>query len=165
MPIGNSAVLAGLPLFLGGIGCLCGGFLLRWATLRFGARRSRRAIAATGMMVAALGMLAVTQAPSAAVAIAAMGFAAFSNDLSLATCWTTCVDLGGRFAGTVGGQMNMWGAFGGFVSPMLIGWLLDVTGQNWNITFYICSAVYAAGALMWLVLDPVTPLEEPAPVK
>ncbi len=158
---GNSAVMAGLPLLLGGMGCVTGGFLLRWATRRFGARLSRRTIAALGMMTAAASLLVVVRAPSAGLAVAAIGFAAFSNDLSLAACWTTCVDIGGRFAGTLGGQMNMWGAFGGFVSPMLIGWLLDVSGQNWNLAFYICGAVYAIGALMWLLLDPVTPLESP----
>jgi nitrate/nitrite transporter NarK len=59
--------------------------------------------------------------------------------------------------------MNMWCATGGFLSPMLIGWLLDLTGQNWNITFYLCAGIYAAGAMMWLALDPVTPLDQTSP--
>jgi len=156
----SSALLAGIPLFLGGVGCLAGGFLLRWMSARFGARLSRRAIAIFALGGAAFCLLYVTRAPTAGAAIAAIGLAAFANDLSISTCWTTCGDIGGRFAGTLGGQMNMWGAFGGFLSPMLIGWLLDLTGQNWNITFYLSAVVYAAGALMWLALDPVTPLED-----
>ncbi len=159
---GNSALLAGIPLFLGGVGCLAGGLLLRGMTARFGPRFSRRTIAACALTAAAVSILYVTRAPTALAAIAAIGLAAFSNDVSISTSGTTCGEIGGRFAGTLGGQMNMWGALGGFVSPIMIGWLLDVTGQNWNITFYICAGIYAAGALMWLALDPVTPIEQPS---
>jgi MFS family permease len=35
---------------------------------------------------------------------------------------------------------------------------LDRTG-SWNLTFYISSAVYLAGAVCWMVLDAETPLD------
>jgi MFS transporter, ACS family, glucarate transporter len=136
-----------------------GGLLLRWMSARRGARLSRRVIAVSALSVAAVSVLYVTAAPTAGWAITAIGLAAFRNDLSIASSWTTCVDISGRFAGTVGGKMNMWGALGGFCSPIMIGWLLDFTGKNWNITFYICAGIYALAAVCWLPLDPVTPLE------
>jgi nitrate/nitrite transporter NarK len=157
---GDSALLAGIPMFLGGIGCLGGGLLLRGMTARLGASFSRRAIAITVLTAAAASILFVPPAQTAGVAIAAIGFAAFCNDLSMSTCWTTCVEIGGRFAGTLGGKMNMWGALGGFLSPMLIGWLLDLTDQDWNITFYLCAGIYALAAVLWVFLDPVTPLDK-----
>jgi hypothetical protein len=33
-----------------------------------------------------------------------------------------------------------------------------ITG-SWSLVFYTSSAVYLLGALSWLLLDPVTPLD------
>ena len=41
--------------------------------------------------------------------------------------------------------MNSWGNLGGAISPMVIGYVLQWTGNNWNLTFYIAAAVYAGG--------------------
>jgi MFS transporter, ACS family, glucarate transporter len=51
------------------------------------------------------------------------------------------------------------GSLGGFVSPIVLGYIVDQTG-NWNVTFYVTAAIYAIGALCWYAVDPVTPLEE-----
>jgi nitrate/nitrite transporter NarK len=55
--------------------------------------------------------------------------------------------------------MNMMGNLGGALSPIAIGYIVGVTNQ-WNVAFYVTAAVYGLGALFWLLLDPVTPLEE-----
>jgi nitrate/nitrite transporter NarK len=52
----------------------------------------------------------------------------------------------------------MMGNLGGFVAPIATGYILDITG-SWNLVFYISSAVYVLGALSWLFIDPVTPLD------
>ena len=84
-------------------------------------------------------------------------------DFVLPCAWGTCMDIGGRFAGTFSGSMNMMGNLGGFVAPIATGYILDLTG-SWNLAFSISSAVYLAGAVCWLLLDPVTPLDrEPEP--
>ena len=51
---------------------------------------------------------------------------------------------------------------GGALSPLAIGYILKLTKNNWNITFYVSGAIYGLGILFWLLLDPVTPLEDPA---
>jgi nitrate/nitrite transporter NarK len=70
--------------------------------------------------------------------------------------------VGGKYAGTMSGSMNMMGNFAGGFSPLIIGYVLAATGQNWTLTFYISAAIYSIGMLCWLFLDPVTPLETPA---
>jgi nitrate/nitrite transporter NarK len=54
--------------------------------------------------------------------------------------------------------MNMMGNLGGFVAPIATGYILDRTG-SWSPGFYISSAVFALGALCWILLDPVSPLD------
>ena len=68
------------------------------------------------------------------------------------------MDVGGRFAGTFSGAMNMMGNLGGFVAPIATGYILQSTG-SWSLVFIVSSAAYLLGAVSWLLLDPVTPLE------
>ena len=68
------------------------------------------------------------------------------------------MDIGGKYAGTVSGAMNMFGNFAGVLAPALVGYLLKQTG-DWNLTFYISAAIYAGGIFCWLAMDPLTPLQ------
>jgi nitrate/nitrite transporter NarK len=87
-----------------------------------------------------------------------IALAGMCNDFVLPCAWGACMDVGGRFAGTFSGSMNMMGNLGGFLAPIAIGYVLDRTG-SWNLTFYISSAVYLAGAGCWMLLDAETPLD------
>ena len=91
------------------------------------------------------------------------GLASFSNDLVMPGAWATCMDVGGKHAGSLSGAMNMAGNIGGAISPMAIGYMLSWSGNNWNLTFYVSAAIYLCGILCWKFLDPVTPLEKDAP--
>ena len=88
-----------------------------------------------------------------------MGLASFSNDLVMPGAWGACIDMGGRYAGTLSGAMAGFGNFGGAVSPLIVGFLLQWTHNNWNLAIYISAAVYFAGTICWAFLDPVTPLD------
>ena len=59
--------------------------------------------------------------------------------------WGACMDVGGKYAGTLSGAMNMIGNIGGAVSPTAIGYILRWTNNNWDLTFYVSAAVYAHG--------------------
>jgi nitrate/nitrite transporter NarK len=61
--------------------------------------------------------------------------------------------------GTLGGAMNMVGNIGGFLSPIVLGYVVGRTGDR-NLTFHLTAVVYVGGALCWWFLDPVTPLEQ-----
>jgi nitrate/nitrite transporter NarK len=95
------------------------------------------------------------------LAVAAIALVSFFNDLALPGSWATCMDVGGRYVATLGGAMNMMGNFGGFLSPIVAGYVVERTG-SWTGTFYAAAGVYVLGALCWVALDPVTPLEEQA---
>jgi MFS transporter, ACS family, glucarate transporter len=94
------------------------------------------------------------------MAMLAMGAASFFNDLTMPGSWATCMDIGGKYAGTVSGSMNMMGNFGGMAGPMVVGYILQVTTKNWELVFAISSAIYFLGGFFWLFIDPVTPIDD-----
>lgn len=155
----QSALLAGTPLLLGGFGALVAGWLLPILTKSFGLRRARCGLGAFGLTAAAVLLVLSTTFANPYLAVATIALVSFFNDLTMPGAWTACMDVGGRFVGTVGGTMNMMGNLGGFVSPIVVGYVVQTT-NSWTLAFYITGGVYLLGAVFWLLLDPVTPLEE-----
>ncbi len=164
--LGKSALLAGMPLFLGGIGCMVAGFLLGWLVRHsVSVTWARRLLAAFGCTAAAGLLLWSAYIRDPFWAMVSMGMASFANDLAMPSSWSACMDVGGRFAGTLSGSMNMMGNVGGMVGPLVVGFILQFTNRNWEITFWLSSAIYFLGGLCWLFIDPVTPLEIAKEVK
>jgi MFS family permease len=156
----KGAFLAGLPLFFGGIGCFVSGFLAARLAPRIGVGLARKAIAAAGMLGAGLMLLISVRLADPVWAMVAMGLASFCNDLVMPSAWGACMDVGGRFAGTYSGSMNMMGNFGGVAGPIVVGYILEATNHNWALAFYVAAAVYLVGAIVWMFIDPVTPLDQ-----
>jgi len=157
----KGALLAGLPLFFGGIGSMFSGWLAAWLVRhRYDLARIRRRLACVGFIGAA-GMLVLSPyIADPVLAMVAMGLASFALDLAIPCSWSTCMDVGGRYAGTLSGSMNMAGNLAGGVAPVAVGYILECTGHNWLITFWISAAIYILGSLCWIWIDSVTPLEE-----
>ncbi len=157
----KSALLAGLPLFFGGLGSLFSGLIATRAAKWLGNTTcARRALAFTGLAGAAVMMLWSPSIESATLAMIVLGVASFSNDLAMPGAWGACMDIGGRYAGSLSGTMNMMGQAGGTLCPIAVAYILKHTNSNWNVAFWAAAAAYAIGALCWLFIDPVTPLEE-----
>lgn len=157
------ALLASLPLLLGGIGCLVSSHLSKRLSARIGVARSRRLLAMTGFLFGSGSILAFTQLENPTVAMLMLGLTGFFGDFVMPPAWTACMDMGGRYAGTVSGGMNMMGSIAGGVSPLVVGYIVASTG-DWLATFHITAAVYVAGAACWLFLDPAAPVVEAAAV-
>jgi len=170
VPFEKSALLAGLPLFFGGIGCFTGGWAARrLAQISGNVRRARRCVAVAGLATAGVMLVVATHINDSLFAMIALGLASFANDLAMAPDWGACMDVGGRLAGSLSGSMNMMGNFGGAVGPVVVGYLLDGTKisataaptlEGWTRAFLVAAAIYFVGAIAWVFIDPVTPLEE-----
>jgi predicted MFS family arabinose efflux permease len=156
----KGAFLAGIPLFFGGIGCLVSGFLGARLARRIGVPWARKLMAVVGFLVAAAMLVLSLRIQDPTLAMLAMGLASFGNDLAMPSAWGACMDVGGKFAGTYSGSMNMMGNFGGVAGPIVVGYILQTTNHNWALTFYVAAAVYVVGAILWLFIDPVTPLDQ-----
>jgi MFS transporter, ACS family, glucarate transporter len=153
------ALMAGLPLFGGGFGSLLAARIeAPVGRLLASEARARKAIAVVGFLAAAGCFLASIYAADPVTMAVLMGFAGLFNDFVMPSSWRTCMDVGGRFAGTFSGSMNMFGNLGGFIAPIAMGYILSLTGA-YTLALFISSGMYVVGALCWMLLDPETRLD------
>ena len=155
-----AASLAGLPLFLAGISVYLTGKITPWLVARVGSAATvRRALGSAGCGLACVMLLVSITFKDPLWAMLAMGVSCFGNDMAMPGSWTAVMDLGGRFAGTLGGFMNMIGMIGGLLAPYTIPRILEAAGNNWNVPIVVLASAYFIGALAWLGVDPVTRLD------
>ncbi|HYO79961.1 MAG TPA: MFS transporter, partial [Bryobacteraceae bacterium] len=163
------AVLAFMPLFFGGVGSLFCAFISARVTRITGSiGRTRRLMACIGFFGAAAMLLIFIQLQQAATDLSLgaaagimffLGLTSFFNDLVMPGAWATCMDIGGKYAGTVSGSMNMMGNIAGFVAPWVGGRILD-TGYGWSTFLYTMAAMYVLGGLCWPFINTDRRIDE-----
>ncbi len=158
------ALFTGLPLLLGGVGCLVSGALAPRLTDRFGSVAiARRILAVTGFVGASAAIIVFIRIQDPIMAMLVLGMAGFFNDFVMPAAWASTMDVGGRFAGTVSGTMNMVGGIAGASSSLIVGYILSWTGGEWTVALYVSAAIYLLGGVCWFFFDPHTPIEQDVP--
>jgi predicted MFS family arabinose efflux permease len=156
----QGAILKMLPLLFGGVGALAGGLATAPLAHRLGNLGRARKILAYGGFAGASGFLLLASGRSGAAAgVIAIALSSFCNDVVMPTAWGTAADVAGRWSGTVSGIMNMVGNAGGALFGITTGVILEATHHDWKYVLYMNAAMYLAGGLMWLWLDPERQIE------
>ena len=166
VPIEMRGWMAGIPLWIGWIGMLCGGVLTDRSVRRFGLRWGRALpmgltrFAAMGAFLMCLLPVDRWFGPAAApwVLTGAFALVAFSVDLGVPATWAFCQDVGGRHVGSVLGWGNMWGNLAAFISPWLLNRLFEVN-QDWNLSFLACAVSFFISGLAGLGVDATRPID------
>ncbi|MBY0524103.1 MAG: MFS transporter [Gemmataceae bacterium] len=158
-----SQVLAGMPFASGAVGALIGGGLSDRLVRRLGRRWGRSLIGFLGFAGAGLSFLTAACMPNWWLTVFFLCFATFINDMAIPVIWAVGTDIGGRYAGTVCGVMNMMGGLGPLVSQPLTPWLRD-NGFTWLATMAILACGWFVAALAWLRIDASSPLLPEDPV-
>ena len=124
----HTAILGGLPLFFGGLGCFIGGWmanLILRRRRRPGSRAAHRRRHRHRWARARCSSLSTLMA-NPVLAMIAMGLSGFFNDLTMPGAWGACMDVGGKAAGSLSGSMNMMGNLGGALGPVVMPYLLNL---------------------------------------
>jgi len=154
--------LEGLPFLCGAVGCLVGGRLSDRLVLIAGRRWGRSWLGLFGFGGGALCFLAGGLVRDRLVAVALLSLACFLNDMAIPVIWALTADVGGRYAGTVSGFMNMVGGVAATITPSLIRPLYNsLSGsapERWAIVIAVLASVWFVGALAWLGIDASKPL-------
>jgi sugar phosphate permease len=152
MTMSQMGIYASLPLAFSAVATLGGGFSTDWLVRRLGLRWGRAGIGMFGCFASVIFLVSGLRVSDVHISVLLISLSAASSDFTLAASWSTCADIGGRFAGTISGTMNMVGNFGSMLSPLLMGYLISSFG-SWNLTFYIAAALNVIGMLLWLKID------------
>jgi MFS transporter, ACS family, glucarate transporter len=152
----QTELVCGLPFLFGAAGCLLGGRLSDYLVRTRGSRRwGRSLLGVTGFGLAGLCVLLSAHVGELWQAAALLCLGSFCNDLGIPVIWAVCADVGGRFAGTISGIMNMVGGLGAVLTPALIPYWIDPEhpAESWPWVFGVLAASWFVGALSWLLVD------------
>jgi len=147
-------ILASVPLVTAMVGDLLGGWLTDTLYRRTGRLTfARRIVAAPALLGAAAFLIPAATTSDPIVAVACLAASNFFLDGVLGPAWAVPMDVAGSASGTVTGVMNMTGAVGASISPLVFGAL--VQNGSWILPFFVTAGVLVAGALIWIFLiDP-----------
>jgi sugar phosphate permease len=166
--------LSGLPLLCGVAGCLLGGLISDWLIHRTANRKwGRRVTGLFGATGAGFALLATNWTEDVGLLALLLCVTFFCNDLAMGPAWAACADIGERYAGTLGGTMNMIGNLGAGLGTLVAGRLLgqvfdialpgpggwtefEVIGNQLVFVVFACS--FWLGALCWFGVDVTRPL-------
>jgi MFS family permease len=146
LPLAESAFYAMVPLAAGGCGSIISGFLPLWI--------KRKYVAIGGFLATAALVLIIPHTPGIVLPMILMGLASLCSDLSMPISWNTCVEIGKQYTATVASTMNMLGNFAGFVAPVVFGFILQETNNDWSMVMYTMSAGAVLAAVCWMFLNP-----------
>ena len=142
----------GLPFLFGAFGCLAGGLLTDYVVKTTGNVRNRRYIGSVGFLLMALCMFLVSTMENAMACVLTISMASFFGDLTLSSCWAVCMDVGHEYSGTITGLMSTCGNIGGFLFPVVSGFLVQSTG-SWRMPIIVSGSIFLVGSMLWLKID------------
>jgi ACS family glucarate transporter-like MFS transporter len=127
------------------------GYLCDLLAARYGAW-GRRVVGMTGLGLSAVFLVVGINVASPAQALVGLSLAVGFLLCTEPAYWSTSMDLGGAYAGTAGGIMNMAGNLGGVVSTALVPVLVSHFG--WPFAFFSAAGCALVGAALWLLVRP-----------
>jgi MFS family permease len=148
-----AAVLAGLPLILSAAADVVGGLTTDRITRARGLRAGRCGVGFVSLAVAGTSLILGATARDAIASALLIALAGAAASFLLGSCWGVCQDIAGPHAGLVAGCMNTAGQVGAVLSPVVLPLFKDPT-----VPLCLAGALYLAGALCWLLVDPNRPI-------
>ena len=153
-PLLKMGIYASLPFLAGAIANTFGGwFSDRLVRTTGNIKLARRIVPCTGMISLAFFMVPGALVESVGWSVFLLSMALACSEFGIGVYWAVCLDIGNENAGTVSGVMNMFGNLGGFISPLVFGYIVQTT-NDWNMPFLVAAGVSVVGALFWFIIDP-----------
>lgn len=149
----QAGVYASIPLYFGAAANWLSGLTVDWIYRRGYWKFSRLFPAVLGFGLAAVSLVVGANMPTVQGAVACFALATFGVDLTLSPSWAACIDIGGKYTGTLSGGMNMIGNLGSFVSSIAFPYLLAATGSA-SAYFYVAALLNLVAIGCWLGVRP-----------
>lgn len=158
----KSALLTSIPFAAGLVGNTVGGIGSDFILKRTGRHRlARCSVVAVSLVGTALCLIPCLFIDDLTTVVALLAAAMFFLELTIAPMYAVPMDISKEYAGLGSAYIIMGVAIAGIISPVVFGWLIDLTG-NWNVPFATGVVILLIGAAVVGVLRPDIPLKVPA---
>ncbi|HEX3397934.1 MAG TPA: MFS transporter [Steroidobacteraceae bacterium] len=150
----NSGLFSAAVFFAGVVGDTLGGIV----TDRLLKRTERLEVARSYMVCVCMFMSLVSLVPlmfthSLGVSLACLSAGFFFAELTIGPMWAIPMDISVDHSGTASGIMNIGSAAAAIISPVVAGYLIDVSG-NWQLPFVGSMILMGLGLVLSLRMHP-----------
>jgi nitrate/nitrite transporter NarK len=160
LDIKNSALFASGVFFAGVIGDSLGGILSDRILKRTGnIRLARLSVIVLGFAGALLSLLPILFVHDMTIVALCLSSGFFFAELVIGPIWSVPMDIAPKYSGTAAGLMNSGSALAAIVSPLVAGYVIDVTG-NWYLPFLMSIGFLLLGGFSAFLMHPQKPFEE-----
>jgi MFS family permease len=150
----KSAVFASSVFFAGVIGDTLGGVVTdRIMVLTGSARKARSYMVSVCMLLTLLALLPMLVSHDLTVSVVCLSAGFFFSEMTIGPMWAIPLDIASQYAGTASGMMNTGSALAAIVSPVIGGWLIDMTG-NWEVPFAGSMVLMGLGVVLAFRMQP-----------
>ena len=164
LDIRSSALFASGVFFAGVIGDSLGGILSDGIFKRTGSVRfARLSVVVAGFAGALLSLLPILFTHDITLVALCLSSGFFFIEIIIGPIWSVPMDIAPKYSGTASGLMNTGSAFAAIVSPLVAGYVIDVTG-NWYLPFVMSIGLLLLGGFCAFLMHPERPFEETGPV-
>jgi MFS family permease len=154
----NSALLTSGLFFAGLVGNTAGGVISDKILKSTGRNRLARCSVILVSLLGAAALIAPTMYyDDLRIVVPLLAGAMFFLELTIAPMYAIPMDVSKEYAGLGSAYVIMGVGLSGIVSPVVFGWLIDLTG-NWNVPFATGVGILLAGAAAVPWLRPDLPL-------
>jgi MFS family permease len=158
--LSKSAIFASAVFFAGVVGDTLGGIVTDAILRRTGnLNRARSLMVAVCMAMACLSLVPLLFSHDLYVSLACLSAGFFFAELTIGPMWAVPMDIAPEFSGTASGIMNTGSALAAIISPVVSGFVIDLTG-NWELPFLGSMVLMLIGMGLSFRMRPQKQLEE-----
>jgi MFS family permease len=156
----KSALFSSGVFVSGVVGDTLGGIVSDFLFNKTGnAKLARCTMVAVMMTLCGLSLAPILFTRDMTIVALALSTGFFFAEMTIGPMWAIPMDIAPRYSGTASGLMNTGSALAAILSPVIGGYLIQVSG-NWLLPFMVSAGVILLGAIFSFTMHPERPLAE-----